>query len=181
MRVMNKLFTGIIILILITGCKESNVSEGAESSKTRLAADETEGNIYQAGDSMLSAFRRKDWITFVRYNHPNMTKRMGGSEAFASFINVQMNLIPDSAIESISLGKILQVVKTSGDMQCLVEQNLKLQLYGKTMIKTTYLIGESLDNGKNWTFFDASTKTALSLKDINRGVRIKHCRNMVFF
>lgn len=161
---MNRGFV-VIVLVLLVACKEQN--RGTDKTvAVREASNKTEENIYRCGDSMLAAFRRKDWVTFVQYNHPNMTKRMGGPEAFASFISLQMKQIPDSAIESIAIGRILQVVTTPKDKQCVVEQHLKLQQQGRTLDKTTYLVGESLDNGETWTFFDASAKTGLLPKDI---------------
>lgn len=42
---------------------------------------------------------------------------------------------------------------------------MEMQMQGVTIANTTYLIGESLDDGKNWTFFDASVK-AMAPKDI---------------
>lgn len=162
---MNRILAGCIALLLITACKEQK-NEAAKTADVRAVANETEKNIYRAGDSMLAAFKRKDWISFVRYNHPNMTKRMGGAEAFASFINLQMKQVPATAIKSVSLGKILQVVTTPKDVQCVVEQNMQMELDGVSRSKTTYLIGESLDNGRSWTFFDGSTKTMLFPKDI---------------
>jgi hypothetical protein len=150
---------------LFIACKGLN-RETDETVSVREPANKTEENIYRCGDSMLAAFKRKDWVTFVKYNHPNMTSRMGGPEAFASFISVQMKQIPDSTIQSITIGKILQVVKTAKDEQCVVEQNMKMEQHGTTLDKTTYLVGESLDNGETWTFFDASTKTGLLPKDI---------------
>lgn len=162
---MSKLLTGFLIVVLFAACKQQNNKTGKTELES-VATNETEQNIYKSGDSMLAAFKRKDWIGFVKYNHPNMTKRMGGPEAFASFINTQMKQIPDPAVKDIALGKILQVVKTPEDEQCIVEQNMTLGLGGNTFNKTTYLIGESLDRGSTWTFFDASTKTTLSPIDI---------------
>lgn len=162
---MNEILMALTCLILVTSCNEQK-----SKSHSGTAANKTEENIYRCGDSMLAAFKRKDWMTFVKYNNPNMTKRMGGTAAFASFINEQMKQIPDTAIKNISLGEILQVVKTPSDVQCVVEQNMLLQLDGTNLNKTTYLVGESLDNGTNWTFFDASTKTLLAPKDIKTNI-----------
>ncbi|GEO12077.1 hypothetical protein SAE01_45730 [Segetibacter aerophilus] len=150
---------------MFLACKGQN-GETDKTVSVREPANNIEENIYRCGDSMLAAFKRKDWMTFVKYNHPNMTSRMGGAEAFASFINLQMKQIPDSTIQSITIGRILQVVKTSKDQQCVVEQNMRMEQQGTTLDKTTYLVGESLDNGEMWTFFDASTKTGLLPKDI---------------
>src|SRR5207253_1848763 len=139
---MKAIFTVITFLLLLTACKQQK-NETVTTPVGRVAANETEQNIYRCGDSMLAAFKRKDWMTFVKYNHPTMTKMMGGPEAFASFINAQMKQIPDSAIKSVALVKILQVVKTPKDVQCVVEQNMKMELHGISRDKTTYLVGES--------------------------------------
>jgi hypothetical protein len=161
---MKRFFEGFVVLLLLSACKEHKNEPG--EIKNRRPTTKVAQHIYRSGDSMLAAFKRKDWVTFVQYNHPNLVKRMGGTEAFASFINLQMKQIPEHAIKSISLGKILQIVKTAKDVQCVVEQNTKMELQGVSLDKTTYLIGESIDNGEHWTFFDASTKTALLPKDI---------------
>ena len=162
---MNRILTAMGVLLMFAAC-DGQRSGSSKTIDDRATANEPEKNIYKSGDSMLAAFKRKDWIAFVRYNNPNMTKRMGGTEGFASFINMQMKQIPESAIKSLTLGRILQVVKTPKDEQCVVEQNMKMEQKGMTLVKTTYLVGESLDNGTTWTFFDASTKTGLVPKDI---------------
>ncbi|MCW3114067.1 MAG: hypothetical protein JWR18_2463 [Segetibacter sp.] len=162
---MKIVITALIVVLLFTTCKEQK-DDSAATSNARVAGNETEKNIYRSGDSMLAAFKRRDWITFVRYNHPNMTKRMGGAEAFASFIDMQMKQIPAGSIKDIGLGKVLQVVNTAKDKQCVVEQNLEMEVKGSRLNKITYLIGESIDNGNTWTFFDASTKAGVLPKDI---------------
>ena len=153
----------MITVFAAISCKEQN---GAILSARSEPTNDTEKSIYRCGDSMMAAFNRKDWTTFVKYNHPNMTKRMGGTAAFASFISKQMENIPDTLVKSVEMGKILQVVKTPKDEQCVVEQIIKMKLDGKVIDKKTFLVGESLDQGNSWTFFDASTKTGLTPEDI---------------
>ena len=153
------------ILLFVIGCSNPQ-NESGSAQKTSVISTNTERNIYRSGDSMLEAFRRKDWNTFVKFNHPNMVQRMGGEKAFASFVSMQMTQLPDSAIRTVSLGKILQVVETGTDKQCVVEQNMEISVEGRNFNKKTYLVGQSLDGGNSWTFFDASTKTLLAPKDI---------------
>jgi hypothetical protein len=154
-----------LILFFAIACGNGQV-DTSNAQQTRAIANNTERNIYRSGDSMLAAFRRKDWITFVRYNHPNMLQRMGGEKAFASFVSLQMKQLPDSAVKTVSLGKILQVVNTQNDKQCVVEQNMEISVEGRNFTKKTYLVGQSLNGGNSWTFFDASTKTLLAPKEI---------------
>jgi hypothetical protein len=95
-----------------------------------------------------------------------MVKMMGGEQAFASFVSRQMKQIPDSAVKGVALGKILQIVKTPHDQQCVVEQNTNIEMEGVDLSRTTYLIGESLDSGRTWTFLDATAKSGVSPKAI---------------
>jgi len=152
----------LLIANTILSCKQNS------TNSTRTAANETEENIYRSADSMMAAFKRRDWVAFTKYNHPTMEKMMGGPQAFAAFIGEQMKQIPDTAIKSLEPGKILQVIKTDKDQQCVVEQNMEMHLNGTKISNTTYLVGESLDGGKSWTFFDAST--GRSPKDIKADI-----------
>lgn len=143
----------------------SNTDQQADANRKK-PANETEENIYRAADSMMAAFKRQDWQAFAHYNHPSMKRMMGGNGHFVSYISNQMADIPDTAIKSIKAGDILQVVKTDLDLQCVVEQHMHIQLEHIDIHTTSHLVGESLDNGKTWTFFDASSHGLVTPKDI---------------
>jgi hypothetical protein len=165
---MKSLLCLFLLALAILGCK--NEEDGKRNigvlNIARNGANNIEQNIYKSGDSMLAAFNRKDWKTFVQYHHPAMIKMMGGVNAYASFVSQQMKQIPDTAVKGAELGKILQVVKTPKDQQCVVEQHMKIMMEGIDLSRTTYLIGESLDNGTNWTFLDATVKSGITPKAI---------------
>ena len=160
-------FIFLALITVFNSCKTEGKNEGITHRKP---ANEIEENIYRSGDSMMAAFKRKDWNAYVQYNHPSMMQMMGGSENFVSFIKEQMKQIPDTAIKKIGLGDILQVIKTEKDYQCVVEQSMHMQLEGISINTTTYLIGESLDQGKTWTFFDASSSGLVTPKDIKPNI-----------
>ena len=156
----------ICISTFFIACKSSNADDQANAIARNKPANEIEENIYRSADSMLAAFRRQDWQTFARYNHPAMMKMMGGPDKFVFFIKEQMKHIPDTAVKKIGAGNILQVIKTENDHQCVVEQHMHMRLEGIDINTITYLVGESLDGGKNWTFFDASSNGLVTPKDI---------------
>ena len=146
-------------LTAMIACKE-------EAKDSRNPANETEVNIYRSADSMMSAFKRKDYTSFAKYNHPTMVKMKGGEESFVNLLTKQMQMIPDTAIKNMRVGKILQVVKTADDLQCVVEQNMVMEMESIRVTSTTYLVGESLNGGKNWTFFDGANTGAVKPTDI---------------
>ena len=162
-----------VMMVAFAACSEG-IKDGREtkalSEDSRKPANEIEANIYRSADSMMAAFRSKDWATFAKYNHPTMLQMKGGEEAFVSLLAMQMQQVPDSLIKNIEIGKILQVVKTSDDHQCVVEQNTIMEMEGTRISSTTYLLGESLNGGKNWTFFDATNSGAVKATDIKRNI-----------
>jgi hypothetical protein len=156
----------ILLLVSVSCMLVMACNNKKYSADHKEPANETEENIYNAADSMMTAFKNRDWPTFVRFNHPAMTNLMGGTENFISFIQVQMKQIPDTAVKYIGTGNILQVVKTDKDQQCVVEQNMKMVLDSIQITSTSYLVGESVDDGKTWKFFDASNSGLITAKDI---------------
>ncbi|WP_207495140.1 hypothetical protein [Aridibaculum aurantiacum] len=162
---MNRLIL-LVFLFSFLACKSNDGSNGNDGIKRNKAANDIEENIYRSADSMMTAFKRQDWQTFASYNHPAMMRMMGGAENFVFFIKEQMKHIPDTAIKVMAAGNILQVVKTETDHQCVLEQHMHMLLEGININTTTYLVGESVDEGKNWTFFDASSNGLVTPKDI---------------
>lgn len=145
----------LLIVIFLSGCMNP---AGDEKANRKKPANETEENILRCADNMMAAYKNKDWPTFAKYNNPGMIKLMGGQEAFEKLLVEQMKQTPDSIVKSLTAGNILQVVKTAGDMQCVLEQKMIAQMEAMQITSTTYLVGESLDGGKNWTFFDGAAR-----------------------
>jgi hypothetical protein len=77
-----------------------------------------------------------------------------------------MNGISDSIIKSAQVNRIVQVEKVDNELQCVVEQKLVMEMAGNRITSTTYLVGESLNGGKSWTFFDASNEGRIRPLDI---------------
>lgn len=162
-----KYFATLLFASLVfVACTNTN----ADKADVRKPANDIEANILRDGDSMMAAFKRKDWNTYIKYNHPNMVKMIGGHDAFYALVQQQLKQIPDQAIKSLSIGKVQQVVKTPTDQQCVVEQNLLMVLDSVQITSTTYLIGESVNDGKSWTFFDATSGGLITPKDIKANI-----------
>jgi hypothetical protein len=162
---MRKIIIALAFITAIASCKNEPKKDTAANEVTKPAS-EIEMNIYRSADSMMTAFKKKDWITFARFNHPKMIKMIGGKEDFLKKLNDDMKKIPDSAIKRMEAGKVLQVVRTNTDQQCVVEQFMVMHMNGFNISSTTYLIGESLDEGRTWTFFDGSNEGVLKSTDI---------------
>jgi hypothetical protein len=110
-------------------------------------------NIQQCADSLTHGFKIKDWELYARYSYPAMIGSMGGKEEFKKMIAGTFAHVPESAWEKYEPGKILQVLKTAGDMQAVIELKSVLLFEGNRITTISHLIGESWDGGQFWTFF----------------------------
>ena len=111
-------------------------------------------NIRQSADSFVSAFKNRDWEKFTLYNNPAMIGSMGGKAEFIQYIDMMFSQIPDSAWKQYEPGKILQVLKTDGELQAVIELKTKIEWEGRRITSISHLIGQSWNGGLNWTFFD---------------------------
>jgi hypothetical protein len=167
---MKNLILGMVTLFSMVACSEqapvNDTKEARRTEDNRKAANETEASIYKSADSMMTAFIKHDWKGFALFTHPAMLRVMGGADNIAFMVKQQMQNVPDTVIKSARVEKVLQVEKVDNELQCLVEQKIVMEMEGNRIVSTSYLIGESLNQGKSWTFFDASDNGKIKPLDV---------------
>jgi len=146
-----------------------------QTAKPSIAVKDTaiRNNIRLSAANMMAAFKVKDFKTFGQYMNPAILNMLGGVDSFAVFTANQMQSIPDTAVKLMTAGRILQIVTTPADMQCVVEQHMVMELSGFRFASTSHLVGESTDKGKSWTFFDAADGGFAGAKDIKPNISPK--------
>ena len=117
-------------------------------------------NIRHCADSLTYGFRTKNWDIFTRYSYPALVGSLGGAKEFSTYIAQMFSQIPDTAWKKYEPGKILQVIKTGGDYQTVIELKSIIEWRGNRITTTLHLIGESWDGGMFWTFFDSQGESA---------------------
>ena len=160
----------MISMIWLAACgqqedKKASVTPTIETDN-RKPANETEAAIYRSADSMMAAFKSREWMAFAKFTHPNMLRVMGGADNIAFMVKQQMQNVADSVIKTARVEKVLQVEKVDAELQCLVEEKIVMEMEGNRITTTSYLVGESLNQGKSWTFFDASNDGKIKPIDI---------------
>lgn len=111
-------------------------------------------NIRHCADSLTYGFKTKNWEVFTRYSYPALIGSLGGKKEFIDYIRQVFSQAPDSAWKKYEAGRILQVVKTGGDYQAVIELKTIIQWDGNLITTTSHLVGSSWDGGMFWTFFD---------------------------
>ena len=112
-------------------------------------------NIRLCADSMTTGFKTKNWDLYTRYVYPAMIGSMGGKAAMITFLDSSFAWVSKTAWKEYRPGKILQVIKTAGDLQAVIELKSILEWQGQRITTITHMIGESWDGGLFWTFFDS--------------------------
>lgn len=116
--------------------------------------------IRRCADSLIYGFKTRNWDLFARYSNPGMIGTMGGTEEFKEYISQTFARVPDSAWKMYKPGNILQVVKTPGELQSVIELHSVIEWQGQRITATSYLVGQSWDGGLFWTFFDSQSDVA---------------------
>jgi len=112
-------------------------------------------NIRLCADSLTYGFRTKNWEVYTRYSYPALIGSLGGKAEFGQYMEMMFSPIPSEAWKQYETGKILQVIKTGGDLQAVIELRSVLEFQGQRISTVSHLIGESWDGGLFWTFFDS--------------------------
>jgi hypothetical protein len=117
-------------------------------------------NLLSSADSLVKGFKTRDWDLYTRYSNPGLVGSMGGREPFINYISTSFANIPDSAWKKYEKGNVLQIVKTPGDLQAIIEMHSVVEWQHMKVITISHLVAESWDGGLFWTFFDSQNDPA---------------------
>jgi hypothetical protein len=131
----------------------------AFSTKAQTDSASLIQGIRAAADSMTTAFRNKDFITFAHFNNTRLLDMLGGESGFAEFIEKQIELLKDVRFTEMKAGRIIRVLAYNGTHQCIIEQQSEIKMEGMLVSAVSHLVGLSLDGGKSWRFADANNGT----------------------
>ncbi len=130
--------------------------------KTQFDTAYAKNRIRICADSFAMGYLTKNWELYTRFSYPPLVAKMGGAGEYKSISSEARIQIPDSCWKKYEPGTVLQVLKTEGDMQAIIELNSILE-YNEVRITTTaHLVAESWDAGYFWTFFDPLNDSTLA-------------------
>lgn len=111
-------------------------------------------NALAAVTVMTNAMQTQNYAVFMRYQHQNVIKALGGQDSSMAFYKKQLAKLSGTHTV-IKAGKVLQTVKTSHGYQCVAEQLMEVMMDSTRVSSVVPLVGFS-DDGTTWTFVDAS-------------------------
>lgn len=125
-------------------------------------------NLYKQANEMTTAVSKGDYATLMKYTHPKIIKRMGGDGKAIVTLKQTMTGLKQQGFQfdKITIGKVVQTIKSQKDIQCIVPQILDLKFGGKTIHSNSYLFCISYDGGKKWYFLDTGTTQEVQLRQM---------------
>jgi hypothetical protein len=135
----------LLALVFLT-CRASFAQFDTTFAKTKLL---------RCADSLVDGFKTKNWDRYARYSYPALIGTLGGRDAFIEFVSQKFRQIPDTAWKKYEPGSVLQIIKTAGDLQAIVELHSIIEWDQVRITTTHHLVAESWNGGMFWTFFDS--------------------------
>lgn len=126
------------------------------------------GNVKQQANLMGEAFIKGDYKTFVKYNHPNIVKMMGGEAGAAKTIAGMMDKIKKQGFnfDSLYFGEPTVIIKNGTEYQCTILQTIVMTTPQGRYANASTLVAVSRNNGVNWTFIDTSNKDEATIRQV---------------
>jgi len=108
-------------------------------------------------DSLIAIFNRKDWVSYANYMHPSLIKITGGKEKFVTILEQAMKALDGAQFDAFKNGRVLQIIKTNGQYQGVIESFMQMRFSGILMSGSSYDLAFSND-GDSWTFMRIDQK-----------------------
>jgi hypothetical protein len=139
--------TNVSLLVLcLFACSFHSVAQAPD--------DPVRVTLNKFADSLVSAFRFENWNTYYALSNPNVVKYYGGKSGYMNFTQKSFEASKAIIKENPETLTILQVENDINQWQAVLSRARTYDLDGKNTTITTYLIGQSKDDGETWKFFD---------------------------
>lgn len=136
----------------------------AIESKAQVYLD----SLNKQGNEMVNAAVNGDYKTLLKYTHPKIIKIMGGNDQALITLKQTMNALKEQnfIIQKAGIGKIVQMIKTKKNFQCIIPQTVTLKLQNKTAESNNFLFAISYNNGLRWYFLDTGGASENQIRKI---------------
>jgi len=118
---------------------------------------------------MAKALIKKDYNTFAKYMHPQVTAAAGGQSKLIQQMDTANAVAAKfgAEIKKVLIGNPSAVVTFNKELQATIPQYTEMRTnFGSLTLEST-LVAISQDNGKNWYFIDTSV---FDVKDLRKSL-----------
>jgi hypothetical protein len=137
----------VYLLVLCSfACSMRSIAQAPE--------DPVRVTLNKFADSLVTAFRFENWDTYFKLSNQNVVKYYGGQSGYMNFTRKSFEASKAIIKENPESLTILQLENDINQWQAVLSRHRMYELDGKITTTTTYLIGQSKDDGETWKFFD---------------------------
>jgi len=114
-------------------------------------------------DSLAKADHYEDWSAYANLTPAPVIRYYGGRDGFIQHIQVGRLRTYSAISEDLPISQILQMRSKNEQWQCVIRQSRYFHKEDKQYHFTTYLIGQSMDDGQTWRLFDVSYNSVANI------------------
>ncbi|GEO11121.1 hypothetical protein [Segetibacter aerophilus] len=125
-------------------------------------------NLKRQAEQMVNFFSTGDLDKFSKFTYPKVIQMIGGETKMISVLKKEMDSWESQGIriDSVSVGDVSKIVKAGNELHSLITQRLVMKVPGGRMVKNSFLLAISPNNGANWYFLDTAPLTPDILKKL---------------
>ncbi|HXC04799.1 MAG TPA: hypothetical protein VNZ86_08605 [Bacteroidia bacterium] len=145
----------LVISLFQAGCGQTDTSQYRASVKA-------------SADSMAQFLLKKEYTSFARFTHPKIIEMLGGREKMIQVISQSLSQMDSSGfkITGVVIGAPGPIIRADNQLQCILTQNMQMNVNGKTNATLSNLVAVSFNEGKSWVFIDCQKKNLEEVRNV---------------
>jgi hypothetical protein len=144
---MKALKTAVFLLLLFFTVHSASAQTDSSSASQRA--------LYFA-NNLVNAFRNSNWNEYLNISYPGVIRYYGGKQGFSEYVQRLRSINNNILEEAPEQLEMIQIQHDLKEWQCVVKKTRQTLIDGKKAIIISYLVGQSKDEGQNWTYFDVA-------------------------
>lgn len=138
------------------------ISTSSAQSKNIDYSNVIKAKAEEMGQSLLN----KDFEKLVEFTYPKLIEFIGGKQKMIESLKKVINEMNANGVDfiKISFENPTEIIVENNELQSILPQRIEMKMPNGRLISNSSLIAISKDNGVNWFFIDASSKTIQTLK-----------------
>lgn len=132
-------------------------------------------------DSLLRSFHQPDLTSYTNLSYPGVVQYYGGKKNFQEFVSRSKAILHHDSHEQVEM---MQLLQDAHEWQCVIRKTAETTVDSRQAAIITYMVGQSVDNGESWKFFDVASNPVNNISyimpDIFGSLTIPQ-REVVFF
>jgi hypothetical protein len=110
-------------------------------------------------DSLLNAFQNNRSGQYTEMSYPGVITYYGGIRNYQQYVE-RARALSDSAHEKT---EIAQLLNNNNEWQCVIKKTHPRIIDGKKAYIVSYLVGQSIDSGMTWKYFDVAFNSVANI------------------